>query len=231
MTSLLVHNSIEGKQMGMCNEIIKIDVYAKNNSHLYQDIDSLLTHGFHLNFISDLSLSSIEQSTAHLFILSTDNINDESAVFSLVSKKPFLIYSFSGSLLSNKALRLFEKSVGYISQYASVDEVAINIQLSLLRFKERKNFVERMQGLDEKFTHHRTTGIAIGLLMSKVSQNEAYILDKIKLVSRSKQRRMIDVAQDIIDLCTTENSILNQKNSNKNIEKWLMNNIIHRSNL
>jgi len=217
--------------MQNCNpDVIKIDVYANENSNLYQDVDGLLSCGFDLNFISNLSVSSIEQSTAQLFILNIDYINETSDVFSLVSKKPFLIYSFSNSLLCNDSLNMFEKSVGYISQYASVDEISINIKLSLLRFKERKDFVERIQNLDEKFIHYRTTGIAVGLLMSKIKQDEAYILDKIKLVSRSKQRRMFDVAQDIIDLCTNK-SISSQKDNNLNIEKWLMNRIVHRSNL
>ncbi len=210
------------------DDVINVDVY--DNANLHQNINNLLTRGFNLNFISNLSVSSIKKSKAHLFILNIDYLNDASDAFLLVSEKPFLIYSFSNSLLCSKTLTIFEKSVGYISQYASVDEICINIKLGLLRFKERNKFVERMQNLDEKFINYRITGIAVGLLMGKTQQNETYVLDKIKLVSRSKQRRVFDVAQDIIDLYTTEDR-LNQEDKNLNIEKWLMNKIVHRNNM
>ena len=206
---------------------IQIDVYGKSTSNIVNNTEALSEYGYELNFIPVLTFTSVEKSTADIFIFNSEDINDTTESILTKSPTPFLLQSFPKTTLKNSPMDILKDSVGLISENFSLEEIRINIKLGLLRHSERQQFIIRSQNLDEKFNDYHVTGVAVGLLMKKSGLNEHKVLDEIKLVSRSKQRRISDVSKEIIDLFTEEN----KDHAAFDLKNWLMSALIHRSNL
>ena len=92
----------------------------------------------------------------------------------------------------------------YFVAELSVQSIILHVQLDLQRHRECENHLKRTQDIAEKIDNNHLNGIATGLLMSKTGLSSERFFDEIKSFSRNKQRRVVDVAGQIIQMLSDD---------------------------
>lgn len=209
-------------------DCINVGIYDDEKTIFHQYSDELSSGGYQLCFTPELTPLSIEESDADICIINIAKLEGDTD-FLHETNTPFLVSGVSKQIINFAPNNIFKHSVGLISNDPSLEEICINIRLGLLRHDERKKYSDRIEGINEKFENNRITGIAIGLLMSSSGLLKEDILEDIKLISRKKQRRIPDVANEIISILQSNKDIdTNEINSRPKFKHWLDKNISSR---
>lgn len=207
---------------------INVGIYDGEKTIFHQYSDELSSGGYQLSFNPELTPHSIDKSDDDICIINIAKL-DGNTDFLHETNTPFLVSGVSKQIINFAPNDIFKHSVGLISNEPSLEEICINIRLGLLWYDERKKYSDRIEGINEKFESNRITGIAIGLLMSASGLLKEDILEDIKVISRNKQRRIPDVANEIILILQSNKDIdTSEINSREKFKSWLDNNIASR---
>jgi len=178
--------------------LINVNVYGVEASVLYKLKDELLEMGYKLNFDPQ---SILNTSTTDICIVDRSHIDDCLHVLEQ-DRVPYLISGINMSKPpseeSDFPVGVLRHSVGFINGMPGLTDICISIQLGLLWHEERQKYSQRVQDIDEKIHNNRTTGVAIGMLISQSGLLEKDVMSCLKSTSRDKRRRMVDVSDEII---------------------------------
>lgn len=162
------------------------------------------------------------------------NISELQAVKPLLldRKLPFLVYGVKNIPKDEQAISVFYDAVGFFTQELSAERIFLTIQLGLNHHREREDYLKRTQDITEKIENNRLNGVATGLLMGKTGLSVDHIFDEIKATSRHKQRRVADVANEIIQVLSSEEASTERKMSKakpiRHLARWLEENIFSK---
>jgi len=206
---------------GMKKDIL-VGFYSDGHSSLSPHINSLSELGYKITL--SVEPFTNEDKRFDLLIFDTALLDKKLEILLLACKLPYLLYSYLGHDQQYSPVNVLTHSVGLISENATFKEICVNIKLSLFWHRERTKNERRIKDLDEKFAGYHNTGTAVGLLMTMSGLDSETVLEKVKAVSRSKQRRIADVAQEIISISLKD---IEEKEDFEAIElaRWLMDNI------
>jgi len=199
--------------------LINVNVYGVEASVFYQSKNELLEMGYMLHFDPQSALSA---STTDICIVDLSRIDDWQDVLKQ-DRVPYLIsgvnMSKPPSVRCEFPVDILKDSVGFINGMPVLTDVCISIHLGLLWHDERQKYSQRVQDIDEKIHNNRTTGVAIGMLMSQSGLPEKDVMSCLKSTSRDKRRRMVDVSDEII----TNNQLLDNADisTQEKLNIWL----------
>lgn len=204
---------------------ININVYTTETSALHQLRGELSNMGLQLHFPTESSpVANTDISIIH--VSKTDDYTD-------IIQNPDLPFLLSGvnNLGDDLADDLIKDCVGLINGHPSPSDVCIATRLGLQWHHERQRYSSRLRNFDNKINNNRTTGIAIGLLMVAFNLTDQHILDCLKSVCRKKQRRIPDVANELIDLYKKSKLPIHNNGTEKQLKIWLDSTIACRSRI
>lgn len=211
---------------------IYVSVFGAQVPKLQQLQQELSDFGYHLNFPNTPVNSAIKEHYSDIYMVDLPEL--EQSISALQANKlPFLVYGLDGLPKKESRLKLLYDAADYFVDTPSVDSIRLKVQLGLHRHRERQNHNNRVQKISEKIENNRLTGIATGLLISKTGLSPEEVFDKLKLVSRNKQRRVADVAKEIINILTSDpygGRDIASNGSIENLVKWLDETIVFRKN-
>lgn len=179
------------------NKPIYVSVFGTKASSLLQHQQALTATGCCLDFPTIPLELSIKDQPADIYIVDLIEIKQSQSLFQSETL-PYLIYGLDDLPVDTTSLELLYNAVGYLADMPSVNSIRLNVQLGLQRFRERQNYSRRVQDISEKIENNRLIGIATGLLISKTGLAPEEVFEQLKQVSRNKQRRAVDVAEEII---------------------------------
>lgn len=210
---------------------INVILYGIKSPVFEQYQQQLQAIGYHLRFESKVTSVNQDQESDICIV----DAAELEPCGSLLQKRslPFLIYGIQQLPNDEKALDIVYDAVGYFTDEPSANSLCLNIQLGLHRHRERELYFKRAKDISEKIENNRLNGIATGLLMSKTGLGAEEIFDEIKALSRRKQQRVSDVANEVIqvlsrDLHSTESKTAKSKPI-LNLTLWLEGNICSKS--
>ncbi|MBE0438702.1 MAG: hypothetical protein IBX57_02875 [Gammaproteobacteria bacterium] len=204
---------------------ININVYAAEASALHQLRAELFDMGLQLHFPTESSAFD----NSDIAIIDVSKIDDHADI----TQNPNLPFLLSGvhNLGHDLPDDLIKDSVGFINGHPSPTDVCIAARLGLLLHHQRQRYSSRLHNFDNKINNNRTTGIAIGLLMVAFNLTEQHILDCLKSVCRTKQRRIPDVANEVIELYKQSKLRVHNNSTEKQLKIWLDSTIACKSKI
>jgi hypothetical protein len=214
------------------SRLINVAICGIKSTVFAQYQQELQSVGYHLNFESKVADADIVSSSD---ICIVDVAELEPRIELLQDNSlPFLIYGIKELPTNEQIVSVFYDAVGYFVEEPSATSICLNIQLGLHRHRERENYSKRTQDITEKIESNRLNGIATGLLMGKTGLSADHIFDEVKAISRQKQRRISDVATEIIQVLSSEMMSTEKKMVKarpiRNLTRWLEENIFSKNN-
>jgi len=187
------------------NTLINVGIYSDKEQHFRQYSTELLEAGFNLSATNDAH---------HVCIVELQQLHGNQD-FWIDQSTPYLVSDVSELHQASAILRGYPNVVGFLNDIPSAIDITLNLTLGLHWFNERENYSNRLENMDDKINNNRTIGVAVGALVSVYGGETQNVFEKLKLVSRNKQRRLVDVAADVLASLTPSD------NSPEKLDEWL----------
>lgn len=111
---------------------------------------------------------------------------------------PIVILSaFHDEELLSKALK--EQVMAYLVKPIQVESLETSIQLAVQRFQEFQALKEQADNLKQALEDRKMIERAKGILMERAELSEPDAFRRLQLLSSRKNRKLVDVARDIVD--------------------------------
>lgn len=191
-----------------------VGLYLDKEQHFKQYSNELLSAGFSL---------SAQQLSHSICIVDQEELENKPD-FWLNKPTPFIISGIMDAQECTRLLSTLSNTVGFLNDMPTFPEITFNLVMGLHVFNERTVYSRRVENINEKILNNRIIGIAVGALRISFGGQADEIVETIKVLSRNKQKRLVDVATEIIYLL--EPNMLPLESS---MDEWLESKISRRS--
>lgn len=192
--------------MVMMHNPISVGIFTDKKQFFERYSNDLLTAGFNLSF----------QESGHAICIVDQKELEKEQDFWFNKATPFIISGIINSDQCTSFLGSYPSTVGFLNDVPTISEITFNLIMGLHIFNERLIYSRRVEGIDEKISNNRTIGIAVGALHATFGGEVEDIVDRVKVLSRNKQKRLVDVAMEITSLLEPSSVLLGQP-----MDEWL----------
>jgi AmiR/NasT family two-component response regulator len=150
--------------------------------------------------LTDFVEQRTKPDTFDICIVPSDEVKTStSGIMSYIEQHdiPFIV-SLTSTTPEVSIENTIHRAVGFIYGQPTVHQFALELELGLHLYRERKFNRRRVEHTETKINNNRVIGVATGLLMAKADMNSLEVFDTLKLFSRSNQVRISSVAEKII---------------------------------
>lgn len=204
----------------------KINVDVHSTASIFKDLQAELAEiGYELNFPTEPIHSAMDKSEAAIHIIDIAHVENHADILQK-SLIPFVISGLDNLSSHDVPIDILKHSVGFINQQPSLADICINLRLALLWHNERESYSDRIQNFNDSVNNNHITGIAIGILIAATGLNEQECLESLKTACRNKQRRIPDIATEIINtypLSKSDNIVTKEQ-----LKDWFESQVKHR---
>lgn len=100
-------------------------------------------------------------------------------------------------------------AIGYLVKPVNIAQIIPAIETALARAKELKGLQKNGEMLQTALDGDRAVSVAVGIMMVKNGLNNAQAFETIRKTARSNHKKLIDVANSIIEATETLNMVSN----------------------
>jgi len=97
---------------------------------------------------------------------------------------------------------------GYLVKPIEAERLVPTIEATLARFAELNALIAQGENIQAGVESHRLISTAVGIVMSKKNYTQDLAFESLRKYSRDQRRPLKDIAFDLVDAVSTENTIL-----------------------